>query len=257
MSSTFKQYLIFSTVAICLLGIAIINSGLTPLTAVTDSQVEISAMNLTAPPGFIFSIWGIIYLGFLVYGVYHALPIPKSHSRFRKSFPWIMASIGMNFLWIALVGFDLVLAAYFLQWVMLYAALLILIRAEAIKQKTPLVEKILSVTFNFYAGWLTVAMVPFTADLLLSFGWRGEPFAPEVWAIALYLIASAIVFFVYRYIKTIWIMIPLLWAFFGFVIKFDGIVAIAAGILMVIGLSFIGYRSLSGNKAPVDNTIYR
>jgi hypothetical protein len=122
MISTIKQYLIFGTVALCLLGIAIINSGLTPLIAVTDSQAEISAMNLTAPPGFIFSIWGVIYLGFLIYGVYLALPIPKNHSRFRKSFPWIMASIGMNFLWIVLVGFDLILAAYFLKWVMLYAA---------------------------------------------------------------------------------------------------------------------------------------
>jgi hypothetical protein len=87
-------------------------------------------------------------------------------------------------------------------------------------------------------------MVPFTADLLLSVGWKGEPFAPEVWAVALYLIASVIVYFVYTSVKTVWIVVLLLWAFFAFVVKFDGSVATTAAILAVIGIVFIGYESV-------------
>lgn len=239
MNSTFRQFVVFGTIAICLLSIAIITIGFSPLIRPSDSQAELSLLNLTAPPTFSFWIWGVIYLGFLAYGVYEALPITNKNSRFKKSFPWIMISIAMNVLWIILVGFDLVLMAYLLQWLMLYASFMILIQAKPIDKTTPLFEKIVSVPFNFYAGWLTVAMVPFTSDLLLSYGWSGQPLSPIFWAIALYLIAAAIVYFSYRHLNDIWYVLPIVWAFFGLAVKFEGFVSYVSGGLAAVGFIFV------------------
>ena len=95
-----------------------------------------------------------------------------------------------------------------------------------------------SVSIALYAGWLTVALIPFTSDLLNKSGWKYAPFPPRTWAVIVYAAASLIIFFAYKKVKNPFYIIPLAWAYLGYFVRFDRELKIVAGILMILSLGY-------------------
>ena len=58
-----------------------------PLNGVTTGEVSAAYPTLITPPGWVFSIWGVIYAALLVFAFYQARPAQRS----RPS-PWTCAS---------------------------------------------------------------------------------------------------------------------------------------------------------------------
>lgn len=237
-----KQIIVFLSTFISLFGIYWINAGKTSLKRTADVAGREEVVNYTLPPDFSFSIWGFIYLGFLIYAFYGLKKNTAVQPFFvRTAYP-VALSILFNLLWTVIVGLELWLVAYPLQWLMLVVAIITMFRFDFQNEKTSAIQKWLSIPFALYAGWLTVAMIPFTSDLLNKSGWNYAPFEPKTWAIILYVVACVISLAAYKKLKHPFYLLPLAWAFFGFFIRFDGQLKLVAGVLGIVVLLFMAVK---------------
>ena len=157
------------------------------------------------PAGYAFVIWGLIFGGSLVYGVMQALP-RIGGAPVHRAVGWRIATgFAASVAWLVCARFGPLWATVpliFLMWGTLASALVTtahLARDPAAMSPAPRPRKLAQVllaTLGLYAGWLSVAIVANTAEVLRAYGF-GFPGAPiMVWSIAALLAAAAGVFVV-------------------------------------------------------------
>ena len=235
-----------------LAGIYLINAGLTSLKSVNEIADDGDSANLTLPAGYAFGIWLPIYLGFLAYALCQARPGQRGNPHFRRTGYSVALSILLNLVWTVLVGYERTGGAYLVQWVMLGVALVLVRRwgKPAPGESRP--AQWLKIPFSLYAGWLTVAMIPFTTSLLQDAGWRGEPLSPAFWAIGLYLVAVAIGYLTFRYLDEPWYLFSIAWALLGIAVRIAGPVGLVAGTLAgLVLLLMLRHLPGAGPGTPV------
>lgn len=248
MKNSTRQAVVIVSTLVSLFGIYLINTGKTSLKPTGEVAGREEVINYALPPDFSFSIWSVIYLGFVIYAIYQALPSQKENPYLKSTGYPIALSILLNLLWTVIVGLEQWLAAYFLQWLMLAIALVILFRWKMKASAFPKSQKWLSVPFALYAGWLTVAMIPFTASLLNMTGWNYAPFSQKTWAVILYVAACFIVLAAYRKIRQPFYIIPLAWALFGFAIRFNDVLQAVSAVLAAFLFIYFIYSSIGFYK---------
>jgi hypothetical protein len=226
-----KQLVVLIATLVSIFGLYWINAGKTSLKTTGEVAGREEVINYTLPPGFIFSIWGLIYLGFLIYAFYGLKKEAAADRQMNRTAYPVALSIILNLSWTAIVGAELWVWAYPLQWIMLIIAIVILFRWELDERPLSRIQKFLSIPFALYAGWLTVAMIPFTSDLLNRSDWNYKPFSQTTWALIIYVVASVIVWAAFQKLKQPFYLLPLAWALFGYATRFNGSLQITAGLL--------------------------
>jgi translocator protein len=193
---------------------------LLPLNGLTTAQVSDRFPVLITPPGYVFSIWGIIYLGLIAFTIYQALPGQRESPRLQKMGLWFFFSSLANALW--LVSFQYL--QFGLAMIIMLVLLGILIRIytglgigkEIVK---PVERWLVNLPFSIYLGWITVAAIANAAQLLYSLNWNGFGIAAEVWTVIMLVAAvmiSALVSFTRR---DVGYSLVLVWAFTGIAVK--------------------------------------
>jgi hypothetical protein len=253
----FRQGVVVLCTLASLAVIYLINAGLTSLKSVSEIAGEGEwggegqSPNLTLPASYAFGIWGPIYLGFLGYALYQARPSRRGNPHFRRTGYPVALSILLNLVWTLLVGYERTNGAYLVQWGMLGVALVLVRRwgdPVAAESRPP---QWLKLPFSLYAGWLTVAMIPFTTSLLQDAGWRGGPLSPAAWAAGLYLAAAGIAYLTSRYLREPWYLLSVAWALLGIAVRVPGPLALLAGNLSVLVLvRMVGQLRGFGAVAP-------
>jgi benzodiazapine receptor len=193
---------------------------LLPLNGLTTAQVSDRFPVLIVPPGYVFSIWGIIYLGLIAFTVYQALPKQRENPRLQKMGLWFFFSSLANALW--LVSFQYL--QFGLAMIIMMVLLGILIRIytglgigkEIVK---PMERWLVNLPFSIYLGWITVAAIANAAQLLYSLNWNGFGIAAQLWTLVMLVAAviiSALVSFTRR---DVGYSLVLVWAFTGIAVK--------------------------------------
>jgi hypothetical protein len=145
------------------------------------------------PAGYVFSIWGLIYLGLIGYSIYQVLPAQRENPRLQRTGWLYVVSCAANIVWLFLWHYEV----FELTIVAMGALLLLLIaiylslgtgRTPASLAETWLVR----VPFSIYLGWITVATVANVTSLLDYLNWGGWGIGPEVWAVIM-LVAGAVI----------------------------------------------------------------
>lgn len=193
---------------------------LLPLNGLNTAQISDRYPVLIVPAGYVFSIWGIIYLGLIAFGVYQALPGQRENPRLQKLGLWFFFSSLANALW--LVSFHYL--QFGLAMVMMLILLGILIRIYTLlaigKEIFKPVERwLVNLPFSIYLGWITVAAIANASQLLYSLNWNGFGVAPEIWTLIMLMAAvviSALVSFTRR---DVGYSLVLVWALAGIAIK--------------------------------------
>jgi len=225
-SSVRPIYNLVSTL-LSLTGIILISIGAFNLETPTDI-LNRSVENLSFPPGFTFSIWGLIYFGFLLYSIYQLLPAQQDNPRIKRTEAYITLSILLNFAWILFNGIGMLILSYIILWMMLLISIFLLFSYGMPQSTRPITERVIYALFSIYSGWLTVILFPFTTDLILQTEWKGEPLTPTLITIGVYLFATLIVLSAYRALKHTWFIFPLVWMLICLSIKFSGTMATLA-----------------------------
>lgn len=160
-------------------------ANILPINEVTTEQVSDAYMNLFAPTGLTFAIWGLIYLllaAYTVYqlGLFQSDKSPFKENLFQKVGIYFSISSIANAVWIfAWHNFSIALSMILMIVILVC---LIIINLEINKKNLSLSEKIfIRLPFSIYFGWITVATIANATTLLVSIGWDGFGISEPFW----------------------------------------------------------------------------
>ncbi|MCW5852147.1 MAG: tryptophan-rich sensory protein [Anaerolineae bacterium] len=164
-----------------------------PINGQTTAQVSDKFPVPFVPAGYVFAIWGIIYLGMLLFAVYQALPSQRDNPRLRSlDLPFVVNNVA-NSVWIFFWHYELFTLTEVAMLVVLGTLIMIYLRLGVGQRAVSQAERwLVQVPFRVYLGWITVATIANTQNWLYSLGWRGAPLTSEVWAVVLLLAALAV-----------------------------------------------------------------
>jgi hypothetical protein len=186
------------------------------------ATAQVSDVNptLITPAGYVFSIWGVIYVLLGVFVVFQVLPSEKGRE-FREKVGWlfIISSI-LNIVWLFLWQFEYLALSVIVMFLLLATLILIYLRLEIGKSKVQLREKIaFHLPFSVYLGWITIASIANVAATLVSVNWDGFGISQETWAIIIVIIALLIAMLVALTRKDIAYGLVVIWALLGIAVK--------------------------------------
>ena len=205
--------------------------------------------------GYAFAIWGVIYLGLLIYGVRQALPqTGESLLIHRLGWPSAAALLGIGW-WVVAAAFDWETATVILIFASLAALLVpLLINAGPIRA-LPRFDRDRLMTLwplALLAGWLTVAAPLNLITVATGNAALPDGLAPTVWAILAVLVVAAVAFGVTQRLRTLAYSLPIAWGLLGaFVAEQQrnpllGYVALAAAVAVLVGAIVLTFRLRAG-----------
>jgi translocator protein len=251
---TLRQILIVVAVAA-----TIVVNGLASTSLINGRQTgAISDMFpvLFTPAGYVFSIWGLIYLGLTAYAVFQALPAQRENPRLRSIGNLFLVASLANIVWIFLwqyLQFPLTIVA---MLILLGALIGIYLRLDIGRSRPPGAERwLVNLTFSIYLGWITVATIANATILLSYLNWNGFGIGEQVWLVimlAVALVVAALIAFTRRDVAY---LLVLAWAFAGIALKHAAIPAVttaawlATAIILILAV-YSGVHSLRKQPLP-------
>lgn len=228
MKDTFRQVMvvltILVTITINVLANAIPFNGLN--TGVISDQFKVYFV----PAGYVFSIWGLIYIGLIAYAVYQAIPSQKANPRMQATGWWIVLGGLANSMWIFLWHYGQFIGTLGSMLILLVTLILVYQFLGIGKTRvTPAETLAVRIPFSIYLGWITVATVANVTDVLDYVHWNRFGFSPETWMVIILGAVLGIATLMNFRRRDIAYAAVLLWALAGIAAKFpaEGIVTIA------------------------------
>lgn len=192
------------------------------------AQISDANPTLITPAGYVFSIWGVIYLLLGIFVVFQALPSQQGRD-FQKKVSWffVVSSI-LNVCWLFLWQFEQLGFSVVLMFLLLASLIMIYLRLGIGKSKIALNEKLaVHLPFSVYLGWITIASIANVAVALVSANWDGGGIAAETWVMLVVAIALLIALLVVFTRKDVAYGLVIAWALLGIGIKQSGNAMIA------------------------------
>ena len=121
------------------------------------------------PAGYVFSIWGLIYLGLLGYAIYQALPAQAQNPDLQSiGYLFVLSSIA-NIAWIFFWHYNLFTLSVVAMLALLILLILIYLRLDIGRaQVAPAMKWLVHLPFSIYLGWITVATIANITSWLYS-----------------------------------------------------------------------------------------
>lgn len=191
-----------------------------PLNGRMTGEISDSFNVLFVPAGYVFSIWGLIYLGLTAFVVYHTLPSQRANPRLRKTGWWVVLSNLANGLWIYFWHFGNYPVTLVIMLVLLVALLAIYLGLNIGKTRFSNLEKwVVSIPFSIYLGWITVATIANATALFSYWGFDGAFLSPLAWTLVL-LAAGVFIAGIMAFTRSdIAYLLVLVWAFAGISVR--------------------------------------
>ncbi|MFP4509858.1 MAG: hypothetical protein ACLFNQ_06980 [Spirochaetaceae bacterium] len=240
---------------ICALAVnALASTGV--LNGITTGEISDQFDVYLVPAGYVFSIWGIIYIGLIVFTVYQARSVHRDDADLDRLGSWFVLSNLVNALWIVLFHFELFLLTLPVIAFLLYCLIRIILILEPGHTLGPAPRLwIAHLTFGIYLGWVTVATVANAVQTLSAAGYSGAPLTAEIWALILYAAVVLISWgFSFRSANLPHALV-LVWALAGTAVADSGntLIATAAwsSVALVVAGYLAGYAKRSRYGSPV------
>lgn len=217
-----------------------------PLNGLSTGEISDRFQVFFVPAGYVFSIWGLIYIGMIALAVYQALPAQRDNPRLRAvGYPFALANVA-NIAWIFLwhyEQFPWTLLAMFALLVLLIVTYLWLgighSRASAGETWT------VRVPVSLYLGWITVATIANVTSVLDYLGWNGGPISPQAWAVIMLAVTAVVAAAMAFFRRDLSFLLVILWAVAGIAVKHAGTtVALAAWVVAAVVVLLLVYAAL-------------
>lgn len=190
-----------------------------PLNGLNTGEISDRFDIYFVPAGYVFSIWGLIYLGMLAYTIFQALPSQAENPTLKKIAPWYWISSLGNIAWIFLWHYE-VFPFTLLFMVMILVSLLVINRALA--GSTGQTKWYAKLPFSVYLGWISVATVANFSQWLYYFDWSGWGIPAATWAVIMLAVASLLgILMAWLENDTIYTLV-LIWSLIGITVSQAG-----------------------------------
>jgi tryptophan-rich sensory protein len=225
-----------------------------PINGRTPAEISDSFPSLVTPAGYVFAIWGLIYLGLIAYAIYQALPSRAGDPRLRAVGWLFVLSCLFNSAWIFLFHYGQYAATEVVMLGLLGSLIAIYLRlgtgrtapagrAEALALRLP---------FSLYLGWITIATIANTTILLLDIGWGGWGLPPEAWAVLVLMAGAGInAAIAWRHRDPAFLGV-FIWAYAGIIAAHSGVapVVLTAGLMVpLVVMVFLRAPNMAGAAA--------
>jgi len=164
----------------------------------TPSIGEVSGRydTLLTPAGYAFGIWGLIYLGLIIFAIYQLLDL--FNKKFDNSYVldigwWFVVANLANAVWVVAFVHHQIGLSVIIMLVIFFSLLKIVLNTNMERWDAPV--KIIGFLWwpiSAYYGWINVALIVNLAAWLTSIGWYGSPLSATVWAILMLFVAGLI-----------------------------------------------------------------
>lgn len=223
-------------------------ANILPINGRNTGQISDGFPNFFVPAGYVFSIWGLIYLTLLGFVIYQALPSQKTSPLQREIGWWFVASNVANTLWIFCWHYGLFPLSLLMMLALLVSLVAIYTRLDSGRTTVHgMIRWLVYLPFSIYLGWITVAVIPNTSVVLIDLGWNGLGISGPVWATALLAVATVIGTLVGLPRRDWAYAAVLVWAFVGINLKFATIALLAnAAVIAAVVMGIVVLVSLLG-----------
>jgi hypothetical protein len=189
------------------------------------------------PAGYVFSIWGVIYIGLIAFAIFQALPAQRENPRLRATGWWISLGGLANIAWIFLWHYDQFPLTLIAMLVLLGTLIVTYLRMGVCQIKVSTAEKWAAhVPFSIYMGWITVATVANFTSMLDYLNWNGFGIAPEIWMVIVLVAVLLIAVLMNFTRRDVAYTAVILWALAGISVKFADVPAVAIPTWITFGL---------------------
>jgi hypothetical protein len=172
------------------------------------------------PAGYVFSIWSVIYIGWIAFIIFQFLPSQKESPRLRRLGYLFAISNLANAAWLFCWHYN-----QFGWSVLVMLALLGLLIAGYLRlnvNRSPVTRLeywSVDVLFSVYLGWITVATVANITSWLYFVGWDGFGISAQAWAVIMLGVASLLGLGMALTRRDAGYLSVLVWAFAGIAVK--------------------------------------
>lgn len=184
------------------------------------AQISDTNPTLITPAGYVFSIWGVIYILLGIFVVFQALPSEKGKDfQKRIGLLFVLSSL-LNIAWLFLWQFEYLGLSVVLMFLLLATLISIYLRLKIGRSTASLREKLaVHLPFSVYLGWITIASIANVTVALVSVNWDGFGISPETWATLVIIVALLITILVVATRKDVAYGLVIIWALVGIAVK--------------------------------------
>jgi len=160
------------------------------------SDISAKYENLLTPAGYAFGIWGLVYIGLIIFTVYQLWDFfnKKTDTGFVTEIGWwfIIANLA-NAAWVIAFTQEQIGLSVLIMLVLFFSLLKIVLNINMERWDAPVpVIGFIWWPISLYFGWINVALMINISAYLTFLGWDGAPLNAELWAIIVLLLASVI-----------------------------------------------------------------
>ena len=182
MNRTTAQVLVAVTTAATL----VVNylSNALPFNGRTAAEVSSGFQSYFIPAGYVFAIWGVIYLGLAAFAIYQALPAGRHNPRLRRVHGWVVLTNLANTAWLFLWHYERFPWTLLPMGVLLASLIAIYLELKAGGARPPASRWerwVVDAPFSLYLGWITVAAIANASVVLEYTDWNRFGFSDAVW----------------------------------------------------------------------------
>ena len=208
-----------------------------PLNGRNTGEISDSFDALFTPAGYVFGIWGLIYLGLVGFTIFQALPGQQRNVRVAATGWWVALSNLANGIWVIFWHYEQFVLTIVVMLVLLVSLLVIYQRvtANAPVPGDTATRWLVQAPFSLYLGWISVATIANAAVVLLVLG--VNPGAAGVWWTVLMIAVAATL--------ALWLRDPIftlviVWAVVGILLKRAEFAPIVAACALAVVVCIVG-----------------
>lgn len=191
-----------------------------PLGGQTTGELSDKYPSLFTPAGYVFSIWGLIYLTLTIFIVWQALPQQRNNATLTAIRTPFLASCAANGAWILAWHYDQLILSLLLMITLLCALIHIYRTLNMDQTNSSVAERwIMHLPFSIYLGWISVAIIANFSALQIDQGWDNAMFSAITWTLLKIGLAATISTFVLLRFRDGAFMLVTVWACIGIATK--------------------------------------
>lgn len=202
-----------------------------PINGQTTGEISARFEVCFTPAGYVFSIWGLIYLALLGFAVYQLLPAQRNRALIDRISGPLRTSCMANMAWILLWHYEYFAATLAVMVVLLVSLLRIWLTLQSAGAAGDSGERwLLRIPFSIYSSWVVIAALANLTVVLEAENLRPFAIGAPEWAV-LMIVAGGLAALTVGWIRgdLAWLAV-VVWAFTGIAVRQDwsGAVALTA-----------------------------
>jgi len=225
-----------------------------PLNNQTTAQISDRFKVFFVPAGYVFAIWGIIYIGWIAFTVYQFLPGHKESPRLR-GLGYLFALTGVfNAVWLFCWQYNHFTLSVIVMLILLSLLIASYLNLNIGRTSVSSAEKwCMDIPISVYLGWISVATIANISDWLYSINWNGFGIAPQVWAVIMMIVASVLGILMALTRRDSGYLFVFVWAFIGIAVKQSAValVSISGWIAALVALALAIYAIVQRRRMSV------